>query len=290
MSRADMKKNLVDAPPKPPVAEFRNVSKTFNPGTSRQCLVLEGLDFSIEDTPGRGEFIAIVGPSGCGKSTMLNLLAGFKEVYPPSRGEILVHGQPICGPGLDRGMIFQKYSSFPQLTVLRNVCFGLEINRKRLGVSHKEIVSQARQWIKRVGLGGHENKYPHQLSGGQQQRVAIARSLILKPQIILMDEPFSALDEPTRLEMQRLLVDLWQEIEATVFIVTHSLVEAVYFGDRVWVFRRNPGSIQKEFRDIPPAVPGISPLEMQRSPQFLQLVERVAAEFRTTLENQKVCP
>jgi ABC-type nitrate/sulfonate/bicarbonate transport system ATPase subunit len=289
MSPADVKNNPAAASAPPPVAEFRNVGKTFDPGTPRQCLVLEGLDFSIEDTPGRGEFIAIVGPSGCGKSTMLNLLAGFKEVYPPSCGEILVHGRPVIGPGVDRGMIFQKYSSFPHMTVLKNVCFGLEINRERSGHGQKQIVSLARQWIERVGLGGHENKYPHQLSGGQQQRVAIARSLILKPGIILMDEPFSALDEPTRLEMQRLLVDLWQEIEATVFIVTHSLVEAVYFGDRVWVFRRNPGRIQKEFRDIPPAIPGVSPLDVQRSPQFLDLVERVAAEFRSTLENQRVC-
>ncbi|MBN2399251.1 MAG: ABC transporter ATP-binding protein [Candidatus Aminicenantes bacterium] len=289
MSQAGENASPVASVQKPPVVEFRHVGKTFDPGTPRQCVALEELDFSIEDTPGRGEFIAIVGPSGCGKSTMLNLLAGFKEVYPPSCGEILVHGRPICGPGIDRGMIFQKYSSFPQMTVLRNVCFGLEINRRKLGTDQKEIVSQARQWIERVGLGGHENKYPHQLSGGQQQRVAIARSLILKPQIILMDEPFSALDEPTRLEMQKLLVDLWQEIAATVFIVTHSLVEAVYFGDRVWVFRRNPGSIQKEFRDIPPAVPGMAPLEVQRSPQFLAMVERVAAEFRTTLDHQQVC-
>ncbi len=289
MSETGVNINPASLAAKPPVTEFRNVSKIFNPGTSRHCVALEGLDFSIEDSPGRGEFIAIVGPSGCGKSTMLNLLAGFKEVYPPSRGEILVHGRPICGPGIDRGMIFQKYSSFPHMTVLKNICFGLEINRSKSGIGHKEIVSQARQWIEQVGLGGHENKYPHQLSGGQQQRVAIARSLILKPRIILMDEPFSALDEPTRLEMQKLLVNLWQEIAATVFIVTHSLVEAVYFGDRVWVFRRNPGSIQKEFRDIPPAVPGISPFDVQRSPQFLEMVERVAAEFRTTLGHQQGC-
>ena len=271
----------VPEPAKPPVVEFRGVAKTFAPGTKRACTAIEGLSFAVEDTPGRGEFIAIVGPSGCGKSTALNLLAGFKEVYPPTKGEILVRGLPISGPGRDRGMIFQKYSSFPQLTVLQNVCFGLEINRGSLGIDRREIVRRSREWIGRVGLSGHENKYPHQLSGGQQQRVAIARTLILKPQIILMDEPFSALDEPTRLEMQRLLVELWVEIEATVFIVTHSLVEAVYFGDRVWVFRRNPGRIEKEFRDIPPAPPGISPLEVQRSAPFLEMVERVSAVFRS---------
>jgi NitT/TauT family transport system ATP-binding protein len=263
-----------------PVAEARGVSKVFNPGTSRQFKALEGLSFTIEDFPGRGEFISIVGPSGCGKSTFLNLLAGFREVFPPTTGELLVRGKPILGPGIDRGMVFQKYSSFPHLTVLRNVRFGLDLNRKTLGMSDAEIDKAAREWIERVGLGGHEEKYPHQLSGGQQQRVAIARCLALKPRIILMDEPFSALDEPTRLEMQHLLVKLWVEIECTVFLVTHSLIEAVYLGDRVWIFSQAPGRIGVEYRDIPTTPPGISTLEFQKSPQFQAAVDKVAEEFR----------
>jgi NitT/TauT family transport system ATP-binding protein len=263
-----------------PVVEFRDVSKVFNPGTPRAFTALEHLTFTIEDFPGRGEFIGIVGPSGCGKSTLLNLLAGFKEISPPTSGEILVRGRPIQGPGIDRGMVFQKYSSFPHLTVLQNVRFGMEINRKKSGLADAAMDFQARQWIEKVGLCGHEDKYPHQLSGGQQQRVAIARCLALKPRILLMDEPFSALDEPTRLDMQKLLVGLWVEIEATVFLVTHSITEAVYLGDRVWIFTRSPGRIGKEFRDIPAAPKGVPALEFQKSGAFQDAVQKVAAEFR----------
>jgi NitT/TauT family transport system ATP-binding protein len=263
-----------------PVVEFHDVSKVFNQGTSKEFIAIEHLSFSIEDFPNRGEFISIVGPSGCGKSTFLNLLAGFKEIYPPTSGRIVVRGRPIQGPGIDRGMVFQKYSSFPHLTVLANVRFGLDLNKRKLGQDDKQIEETARQWIERVGLSGHEGKYPHQLSGGQQQRVAIARCLALKPKILLMDEPFSALDEPTRMEMQRLLVDIWVEIEATVFLVTHSITEAVYLGDRVWIFTQTPGRIGKEFRDIPPSQPGVPPLEFQKSLEFQAAVQKVAEEFR----------
>ena len=189
-----------------PVVEFENVEKTFNPGSPQAFTALKDLSFRIEDRPGYGEFIAIIGPSGCGKSTILNLIQGFPEVYPPTRGQVRVRGEPVLGPGRDRGMIFQKYSSFPHRSVLRNVTFGLELNREELGLGRAQMDSVAMELIERVGLLGHEHKYPHQLSGGQQQRVAIARSLVLRPRIILMDEPFSALDEPTHYDMQRLIV------------------------------------------------------------------------------------
>jgi len=266
--------------PLPPVIEFRNVSKIWNPGTPRQFKALENINFRVEDLPGKGEMIAILGPSGCGKSTMLNLLAGFQEVFPPTSGEIMVRGRPVTGPGLDRGMVFQKYSSFPHLTVYENVRFGLDLNRDKLGVEESEIDRRSREWLEKVGLGGHLDKYPHQLSGGQQQRVAIARTLVVKPRIILMDEPFSALDEPTRIEMQRLLVELWAEVEATVLLVTHSIIEGVFLGDRVWLFSRAPGRIIKEFKDMPAPSPGVHPLQVQRTPQFLEAVERVSAVFR----------
>jgi len=267
----------------PPVVEFRNVTKTFGVGTRRPFTALEDICFSIEDTPDYGEFIAIVGPSGCGKSTILNLIQGFSDVYPPTSGEVLVRGQRVVGPGRDRGMVFQKYSSFPNRTVLRNVTFGLEIARDELGLSRSQMDDMAMEWIRKVGLEGHERKYPHQLSGGQQQRVAIARSLVLKPQIILMDEPFSALDEPTRYEMQRLITDLWHEVEATVFIVTHSLSEAVYLGDRVWIMTRNPGRIGTVFNDVIPPTRGADPMRVQEEAAFKEIVSEVANAF-TQLE------
>jgi ABC-type nitrate/sulfonate/bicarbonate transport system ATPase subunit len=264
----------------PPVIEFKGVTKTFNPGGPAQYTALKDINFRIDDIPDYGEFIAIVGPSGCGKSTILNLIHGFSDVYPPTTGEVLVRGRRVSGPGRDRGMIFQKYSSFPHRTVLENVTFGLELNQGALGLSGSDREARAREWIRKVGLGGHEKKYPHQLSGGQQQRVAIARSLVLKPHIILMDEPFSALDEPTRLEMQRLIMDLWHEVEATVMIVTHSIAEAVYLGDRVWIMAAAPGRIAREFTDVIPKTRDADPLVVQETPAFKKAVAEVGEAFR----------
>jgi NitT/TauT family transport system ATP-binding protein len=264
----------------PPVVEFRNVSKTFNLGSPAQFKALDAINFCIDDIPDYGEFVAIVGPSGCGKSTILNLIQGFSDVYPPTTGEVLVRGQKVAGPGRDRGMIFQRYSSFPHLTVLDNVSFGLDLNRDVLGLDSGAIRARAREWCAKVGLTPHERKYPHQLSGGQQQRVAIARSLALKPAIILMDEPFSALDEPTRYDMQKLIMDLWNEVQATVMIVTHSIAEAVFLGDRVWIMAAAPGRIVKEFADIIPPTRGADPLEVQESKPFKDAVAEVAHAFR----------
>ncbi len=263
----------------PAIVEFRDVSKVFNFGTPAAFKALDQLSFRVDDLPGKGEFIAILGPSGCGKSTALNLLAGFQGIHPPTSGEILVRGRRIDGPGRDRGMIFQKYSSFPHLTVIENVEIGLRFNRRALGLDDGKIDAHARDWIGRVGLRGHEYKYPHQLSGGQQQRVALARSMVLKPRILLMDEPFSALDEPTRIDMQRLIVELWQEVEATVLLVTHSIVEATYLGDRVWIFTHAPGRIACEITDVPAPVAGEDPLLMQKDAAFLACADRVAECF-----------
>jgi NitT/TauT family transport system ATP-binding protein len=264
----------------PPVIEFRNVTKTFNAGTPGPFTALRDVTFRIDDIPDYGEFIAIIGPSGCGKSTILNLIHGFADVYPPTSGEVLVRGNKVVGPGRDRGMIFQRYSSFPHLTVLENVTFGLELNQGELELSRGEREARAREWIHKVGLGGHERKYPHQLSGGQQQRVAIARSLVLKPHIILMDEPFSALDEPTRLDMQKLIMDLWHEVESTVMIVSHSIAEAVYLGDRVWIMTAGPGRIAREFKEAIPKTRDADPLQVQETPAFKAAVAEVGEAFR----------
>jgi ABC-type nitrate/sulfonate/bicarbonate transport system ATPase subunit len=278
---------LLDAPP---VVEFKGVTKTFAAGTHREFTAVKDLTFVVHDKPHYGEFVAIVGPSGCGKSTLLNLIQGFPEVFPPTTGEILVRGKPVTGPGKDRGMIFQKYSSFPNRTVLRNVTFGLELNQSENGLSRSQMDDLAMDWIRRVGLEGHESKYPAQLSGGQQQRVAIARSLVLRPRTILMDEPFSALDEPTRIEMQRLIMDLWHEVETTVFLVTHSLIEAVYLGDRVWIFTPAPGRIGREIAREIPYTRELSPLEAQSKPDFKQAVEVVAKEFREVCGTPSMAP
>ena len=262
-----------------PVVEFSAVEKTFDAGTRRAYTAIKGVSFRIEDKPGHGEFIAIIGPSGCGKSTVLNLIQGFPDVYPPTAGSVRVRGHRVIGPGIDRGMIFQRYSSFPHRTVLSNVTFGLELNRRRLRLSRSEMEDRAMDLIRRVGLEGHERKYPHQLSGGQQQRVAIARTLVLKPKIILMDEPFSALDEPTRCEMQRLITELWHDVEATVFLVTHSISEAVYLGDRVWIMTPAPGTIGARFEDVIPPTRDSDPMQVQESPRFKEAVAEVAHAF-----------
>ena len=266
--------------PLPHVVEFKGVSKTFNAGQPTQFTALDDINFVIEDKPNYGEFVAILGPSGCGKSTILNLIQGFSDVYPPTTGQVLVRDRPVRGPGRDRGMIFQRYTSFPHRTVYENVTFGLELNRQALKLNDAAIRARASEWIEKVGLGPHVRKYPYQLSGGQQQRVAIARSLALKPQIILMDEPFSALDEPTRYDMQRLIMDLWNEVEATVMIVTHSIAEAVFLGDRVWLMAPSPGRLVRTFEDVIPRTRGADPMEVQESKAFKDAVAEIGRAFR----------
>jgi NitT/TauT family transport system ATP-binding protein len=264
----------------PPVVEFKNVTKVFNPGTKLEFTAIKDLSFCVEDKPDYGEFIAIVGPSGCGKSTVLNLIQGFADVGGPTAGEVLVRGQRVGGPGADRGMIFQKYSSFPHRTVLRNVTFGLELQAKEKVLARSTMDDMAMEWIRRVHLEGAEYKYPHELSGGMQQRVAIARTLALKPRILLMDEPFSALDEPTRYEMQALIMELWLQVETSVFIITHSISEAVFLGDRVWVFTSAPGRIGAEFVDRIPYNRRSDPITTQESRAFKDVVGEVAESFR----------
>ncbi len=267
--------SLSDTPAAPvALVEFRKVTKTFGAGPDAFTAIRD-VTFSVENRLEHGEFISILGPSGCGKSTILRLIAGLSPQHPATSGQVLIQGHPVTGPGADRGMVFQDYTSFDHRTVLDNVAFGLECR----GVPRAERVAIARDWIGRVGLNVKDDadKYPHQLSGGMRQRVAIARTLVLRPRIILMDEPFGALDPSTRLNMQNLLVALWRELEATVFFITHSIEEAVYLGDRVYVMSSSPGTILREISVPPPDRPAAA---MQREPEFLDIV----FELRDTIE------
>src|SRR5438093_4812895 len=251
--------------PTPNVVDFRSVTKRFGDTT-----VIRDVTFSVADLPDKGEFIAILGPAGCGKSTVLRLIAGLRPHYPASEGTVLVGEKPVKEPGPDRSMVFQDYTSFDNRTVEDNVAFGLECR----GVPVRERRERAREWIAKVGLDVKRDaaKYPSELSGGMRQRVAIARTLILSPRIILMDEPFGALDPTTRLHMQELLVNLWKEAQATVFFVTHSIEGAVYLGDRVYIFPPAAGTIIREMTIPPPTLP---PKDMLREPAFVDRVSEI---------------
>ncbi len=337
-SMRDLGKPLV----KPPVVAFDKVTKTYGSGDGA-FTAIKDVTFAIPDYPGRGEFVSILGPSGCGKSTVIRLIAGLLPQFPQTSGTVLIDGEPVHGPGPDRGMVFQDYTSFDNRSVRDNVAFGLECRgiertlesavRKqtvttfttnsahglskgqrvtitgvrgpgfdgkfeilRTTESHQFTVQQegpdaraaggrvvvpslsraerkerADHWIDKVGLSVAKDaeKYPHELSGGMRQRVAIARTLILEPRLILMDEPFGALDPPTRSRMQDNLVELWREQSPTIFFITHSIEEAVFLGDHILIFSTSPGTVLKEIRVPPPDRPS---LVMQREPKFIETV------------------
>ena len=254
----------------PLVVDFQQVTKTFDPGGPREFTAIRDVTFTVPDLPQIGEFIGILGPSGCGKSTVLRLIAGLAPQFPATSGTVKVHGEPVSAPGPDRGFVFQDYANFPHRTVLDNVAFGLECQQ----VPVKERHDRARAWLAKVGLDPVKDaaKYPHQLSGGMNQRVAIARTLILHPRIILMDEPFGALDPSTRQNMQDLLVSLWKELEATVFFITHDVGEAVFLADRIYLFSASPGTIVKEVAVTPPDRKSV---EMQAVPAFQESVRNI---------------
>ncbi len=238
-----------------PVLSVRGLGKTFPANGGGVATALADVSFRV----GRREFVTVVGPSGCGKSTLVRILAGLED---ETAGEVLVDGRPIHGPGRDRGMVFQGYTLFPWLTVLRNVMFGLRLN----GVGHDAARSQALQWIELVGLTKFAEAYPHQLSGGMKQRVAIARALANEPRILLMDEPFGALDPNTRVQMQHHLRQIWRNVNITVVFITHDLDEAILLAQRVIVLGaadgRHPGGHLKTILDVP--------LPVERSPATMR--------------------
>ena len=250
---------------RPDVVAFKNVTKSFRDGAASK-VAIENVSFVVEDAPNIGELVTIVGPSGCGKSTLLRIIAGLKPHFPPSKGEVHVFGKPVQEAGPDRGLVDQKYSLLPHLNVIENVAFGLKLR----GVSRSERHDQAQDWIKKVGLEGCEKKFPSELSGGMQQRVSIAATLSLHPRILLMDEPFGALDPGIRLRMQELLIQLWNEQEETVFLVTHSVEEAVYLGDRVFLMAAKPGRLVEILKVPRPEEP---PEESRRKPWFINFCQ-----------------
>ena len=202
----------------------------------RAVVALRDVSFGV----GESEFLCVVGRSGCGKTTLLNIVAGF---LAPTKGEIRIAGRAVTGRGLDRGIVFQDFAQlFPWRTAQRNVEFGLEMK----GVAREERAGAAHRFLALVGLEGFAGAYPHELSGGMQQRVAIARALAYNPSVLLMDEPFAALDALTRDEMQRMLVDVWRETRKTVIYVTHNVAEAVFLADRVLVMTPHPGTLKAE--------------------------------------------
>jgi NitT/TauT family transport system ATP-binding protein len=242
------------------ILRVENLSKTF---TTREgsTLALKDIDFVTH----RREFLCIVGQSGCGKSTLVRILAGLEE---PSAGEVLLEGKPVTEPGSDRGMVFQGYTLFPWLTVKKNVMFGPEVN----GYGREMAEREALQWLQLVGLEKFADSYPHQLSGGMKQRVAIVRALANQPRILLMDEPFGALDAQTRCRMQVHLLEIWRKIDVTIVFITHDLEEAIFLADRILVLSAHPGQVQ-ELIEVP--VPRPRSTAQIISPEFIATKARL---------------
>lgn len=242
------------------VLEVNNLCKYFSSGHG-EVTALNNVSFKTH----RREFVTVIGPSGCGKSTLIRILAGLES---KSTGDVLLDGQQITGPGPERGMVFQGYTLFPWLTIKKNVMYGLRAQGKSLATAE----SEAMQWIDLVGLERFANSYPDELSGGMKQRVAIARALAVQPRILLMDEPFGALDAQTRAKMQAYLMEIWKNIDITILFITHDLDEAILLADRILVLKANPGEVQ-EVIEVPVARPRHN--DQLLSPEFLATKKRL---------------
>ena len=245
---------------------IQGVSRTFTSEKGKSTQALLPVDFDVKEN----DFVTILGPSGCGKSTMLRIVAGLDH---PTSGRVLLDGRPVEGPGADRGMVFQSYTLFPWLTIEQNIRFGL---RER-GMPESQQKERAQYFIAKVGLRGFEQHFPKQLSGGMQQRTAIARALANDPKILLMDEPFGALDNQTRVLMQELLLGIWEAERKTVLFVTHDIDEAIFMANRVAVFSARPGRIKSE---IAVNLPHPRHYTIKTSPEFMDLKARLTEEIR----------
>jgi len=249
------------------ILSVRGVSRTFHTPTQGSTVALQATDLDVAEN----DFVTILGPSGCGKSTLLRIVAGLDE---PSGGQVLLDGKPVTAPGADRGMVFQSYTLFPWLTVLDNVCFGL---RER-GMARAQQIELAQGFLAKVGLQKFANHFPKQLSGGMQQRTALARALANQPRMLLMDEPFGALDHQTRELMQELLLGIWESERKTVLFVTHDIDEAIFMGSRVVVMSARPGRIKSDL-----AVPFEHPrhYRIKTQPAFAALKGELTEQLRT---------
>lgn len=245
---------------RPKVLEVKEACRVFSTPKG-DIEALKNISFDVH----RREFMCVIGQSGCGKSTLIRILAGLEHV---TDGVVLLNGEEVSGPCPDRGMVFQGYTLFPWLTIKRNVMFGLEMT----GSGGTTAESEAMQWLDLVGLADVSESYPHELSGGMKQRVAIARALANQPRILLMDEPFGALDAQTRAQMQSYLLEIWKKVDITILFITHDLEEAVYLSDRILVLGANPGHVQ-EIIEVPVPHPR-SPAQFI-SPEFLATKKRV---------------
>ncbi len=252
-----------------PILDIAQVSKTFV-GASGSTLALQATDLQVAEN----DFITILGPSGCGKSTLLRMVAGLDA---PTSGSIALDGKPVSGPGADRGMVFQSYTLFPWLTVLQNVCFGL--NEKGLPLADQHEI--ARGFLAKVGLQDFANHFPKQLSGGMQQRTALARSLANNPRMLLMDEPFGALDHQTRELMQELLQGIWEAERKTVLFVTHDIDEAIFMGTRVVVMSARPGRIKC---DLPVPIAHPRHYSVKTTLTFMGLKAQLTEEIRIEVQ------
>jgi NitT/TauT family transport system ATP-binding protein len=247
--------------------QLRGVTKRFLTPSGGVYTALRDLNLSVEP----GEFCAVVGPTGCGKSTTLALISGLE---PPSEGEVEVFNQPVSGIAEGIGYVFQSDAVFPWKTVLENVAAGPRYH----GASTKEAREGARDWIQRVGLAGFEDRYPYQLSGGMRKRVALAQSLINGPRILLMDEPFSALDVQTRTLMENELLSLWSATSASVVFVTHDLEEAISLSDRVFVMTAGPGTVKSTYKVELPRPRNVAEIRFQ--PRFVEIYEEIWKDLR----------
>jgi NitT/TauT family transport system ATP-binding protein len=242
------------------ILEVKQLGKIYKTAKG-ETTALKNINFKTH----RREFVCVIGPSGCGKSTLIRILAGLE---PHTSGDVLLDGKAVNGPGRDRGMVFQGYTLFPWLSVRKNVMFGLEMNN----ITGDEAAREADLWLEMVGLEKFSAAYPHELSGGMKQRVAIARALANQPRILLMDEPFGALDAQSRAKMQAHLLEIWRNIDITILFITHDLDEAIFLADRILVLKAHPGEVQ-ELIEVPVSRPRNA--SQFASPEFLATKARL---------------